>query len=711
MSWDWPARWPSQLVPLVSYAVAAAAFALLAALLLTRWRARPHAAGFGVACLMTAIWAGVAAASGAIDRGAVLLLDGPEVLRTAGWLMLLLQLGTSGCRLRAWLAVIGLLALLQLVATVTPPDVLIGAGGWPALPLVIRLGLAVLGMLLVEHVYRGAQQNARWGIKFACLGIGALFAYDFYLYSDALLFHRIHADIWAARGAINALSAPLLVVAVTRNPTWTPGLLLSRQMMFRSAALLGSALYLLAMAGSAWYLRYIGGAWGAVMQLVCLVGAALLLAAVLFSGTMRARLKIFISKHFYQGRYDYRHEWRRVTQGLAEDGGSLAERSIQALAGLVESPAGVLWLRRDADCFQPAASWNMPLPRQEARADSELCGFLQTRRWVIEMPEWRGHPRRYGGLALPAWLTETPSLWLVVPLMLERSLFGFICLARPRTAVQLNWEVRDVLKIAGSQAASYLAHRESADNLAVARQFESFNRMSTFIVHDLKNLVSQLSLLLVNAERHKANPAFQEDMLETLSHSLDKMKQMLLKLRRDETPDVASPLALERLLAQAVRNCAASQPAPTLEVCGAGFGVLANRERLERVLGHLIQNAVEATPRDGSVTIKLRRAGDDAVIALSDTGHGMSEEFIRDRLFKPFESTKTTGMGIGVFESREYLREIGGRLEVSSVPARGTTFRVTLPLQKDAKAANEPQPQPPPPSVRDVIKGEQHGEK
>ncbi len=694
MRWDWP----HQSVPVAGYGVAALAFLLLALLLLGRWRARPHAGAFGAAGLLTALWAGVAAASGAIDRLSLLLIDGPEVLRTAAWLALLLALSTSGRRLRVGLAGIALLVVLQLGATLLPQAALVGARGdgdhaWPAMLTVLRLALAVLGMLLVEQVYRGAQQNARWGIKFACLGIGALFAYDFYLYSDALLFRRIHQEIWAARGVVNALSAPLLAVAVTRNPVWTPGLLLSRQIMFRSAALLGSALYLLAMAGSAWYLRYVGGAWGAVMQLVCLAGAALLLTVVLFSGTMRARLKIFISKHFYQGRYDYRHEWQRCTHGLAEEGGPLSERAIQAVAGLVESPAGVLWLRRDGGRFLPAASWNMPLPRDETRADSDMCGLLERRRWVIDMPEWRRHPRCYGDLALPAWLTDTPSLWLVVPLMLERRLFGFICLARPRTELQLNWEVRDVLKIAGSQAASYLAHRESADNLAVARQFESFNRMSTFIVHDLKNLVSQLSLLLINAERHKANPEFQEDMLETLSHSLDKMKQLLLKLRRDETLDVAAPLALDQLLAQAVQACAAMRPKPSLDLRGTGLTVLANWQRLERVIGHLIQNAVEATPRDGSVAVKLLRAGDTAVIELSDTGHGMTEEFIRDRLFKPFESTKTAGMGIGVFESREYMREVGGQLEVISAPGKGTTFRVTLPLRVDA------------------LTGEKHGEK
>jgi putative PEP-CTERM system histidine kinase len=327
----------------------------------------------------------------------------------------------------------------------------------------------------------------------------------------------------------------------------------------------------------------------------------------------------------------------------------------------------------------------------EERADGAMCRFLGARNWVIELPEWRSHPARYADLVLPDWLTAAPDLWLVVPLTLERDLFGFICLAPPRTALQLNWEVRDVLKIAGSQAASYLAHRASADSLAVARQFESFNRMSTFIVHDLKNLVSQLSLLLLNAERHKANPAFQDDMLDTLSHSLGKMKHLLLKLRRDDTPDVAAPLRLDQLLARAVQARAGCEPRPSLQLApeSAGLTVLANWQRLERVVGHLIQNAVEATPRGGSIALRLHRDGAAAVVELSDTGLGMTEQFMRERLFKPFESTKAAGMGIGVFESREYLREVGGQLEVVSAPSQGTTFRLTLPLHTEANDGQE----------------------
>jgi putative PEP-CTERM system histidine kinase len=270
-----------------------------------------------------------------------------------------------------------------------------------------------------------------------------------------------------------------------------------------------------------------------------------------------------------------------------------------------------------------------------------------------------------------------------------------VVLQRPRSPLKLNWEIIDLLEIAGSQAASNLAQEHAANALMVARQFESFNRMSTFVVHDLKNLVAQLSLMNANAEKHKDNPEFQRDMLETLNHSVQKMKLLLQKLGRTENAAKPLPQAMDQVVRQAVALKSAFEPRPHLVVEEAGLLVVADRERLERVLGHLIQNAIEATPRDGHVMIRVGRrvaasendANDAVEVEIADTGEGMTEEFIRERLFKPFDSTKSAGMGIGVFESREYITELGGALEVTSEPGLGTTFRVVLPLYLEPVAA------------------------
>ena len=197
---------------------------------------------------------------------------------------------------------------------------------------------------------------------------------------------REYADVWAARGIVNALTAPLLALSLLRSASWTGHLAVSRRMLFHSAALIGSAVYLLAMSSAAYYLRFVGGSWGTVMQVAFLFGALILLVVILFSGTFRSWLKVFISKHFYSYNYDYREEWLRFTRTLSEHGPGLGQRTIGAVAALVESPGGVLWLRRDHGVCEPETSWNMPVSSASEADDSEFIRFLETRQWVIDRP-------------------------------------------------------------------------------------------------------------------------------------------------------------------------------------------------------------------------------------------------------------------------------------------------------------------------------------
>src|SRR6185295_19289770 len=340
--------------------------------------------------------------------------------------------------------------------------------------------------------------------------------------------------------------------------------------------------------------------WGRVLQVTFLFGAVMLLCMILFSGTMRARLKVFLSKNFFSYRYDYREEWLRFTRTLSEGepGMQLRERSIQGIAELVDSPGGALWLAQDSGSFEIAAHWNMPAARGTEPPESRLIQFLERRQWVLDLEELVAQPELYEGLEVSETLRSIPSAWLLVPLILHERLVGFVLLARSQARVKLDWEVNDLLKTAGRQAASYLAQLEAAKALLVARQFESFNKMSAFVVHDLKNLVAQLSLMLSNADRHQHKPEFQKDMMETVANSVEKMKRLLFQLRGGYTLEPPAPLELAELLTQAVAARSALKPTPRLEARGQ-VSVVAHRERLERVIGHVIQNAIEATPTDG----------------------------------------------------------------------------------------------------------------
>ncbi|AKH37527.1 MULTISPECIES: XrtA/PEP-CTERM system histidine kinase PrsK [Nitrosomonas] len=680
-----------------SYVTAAVAYLFLFVLLLTNWRGRLYGSLLAIVCIVSAFWAVAIASQSYWGFSLTFLIEILEILRNAGWSIFLIALlnpfqqrkeNSIPLKIRPAVAAIAVLYLIFFILAIFfngNYDGEFTSHGQPASYSTFFTGviMAVIGMVLVEQYYRNMSSEQRWRIKLICLGIGGIFVYDFYLFSDALLFRKVNSDIWIARGWVDALTVPLIALAVARNPKWFIGICISRHILFYTSALLSAVIYLLVMAAVGYYLRLSGGAWGGILQLTFLFGAVLLLIILLFSDVTRAWLKVFISKHFYSSNYDYREEWLRFTRTLSEGELELTARAIKALAQLVESPAGGLWFRQENGRYQLIGCWNIFLKNKTIEADNEFCKFLEEKAWVIDLQEFCSDPRKYSSLVLPNWLSDIPRARLIVPLILHRELLGFIVLVEPRSTISLNWEVRDLLRVAGTQASSYLAQYEAANALSIARQFESFNRMSTFVVHDIKNLIFQLSLLLSNAEKHKNNPEFQKDMIETVSFSVSKMKRLLEKLSTGNQSEKLGILSLDQLLQQIMERKSFHIPKPALEITHSNLMVMADYSRLERVISHLIQNAIEATPKNGQVWVRLLKKDSSALIEIEDNGHGMSEQFIQKKLFKPFESTKTAGMGIGVFESKEYINELGGQLDVVSQESAGTTFSIYLPLSKN----------------------------
>lgn len=697
-------------LPFAGYGAAALAYLILTALLAASARGRRAGRLLLLALLTESVWAASMALAMTRVEPSVAVLGVIEVLRVGTWFAFLIGLPSpataSAPQDPFWRARrAGVLGAAVLCIAVLALDL---TGQSERLVYSMRVLLAIYGLLLLEQVYRNTPTAQRWGLKFLCIALLAMFGFDLAMYSDALLYGRLDLHWWAARGFTDLLLAPLIGVAASRSHSWKFDLTLSRQIAFHSATLLGAGLYLLAVATIGYYARFFGGGWGAVAQAVLLFAALIGMLVVGFSGQVRAWLRVTVAKNFFRYRYDYRREWLQFTDRLSLDHPDapatessaasnhaeqdlLGVRTIEAVATLVESNSGELWLRSaDGSSYEPVAKWNTRDSGPEVPADSSLARFLAGRNWVVSVSEWRDAPSMYSGLELPAWCLEPGRVELIVPLALHAHLLGFIALGPTRTPLTLDWEVTDLLKTVGRQAASYLGQQQAVSALVQARQFESFNRMSAFVVHDLKNLVAQLSLMMGNAARHRDNPEFQADMLATVENVLERMRGLLLQLRVGAKP-VEQPTALPA--ADVVRSAVATKrglkPEPSIEIeqnAGA-LQVRAHRDRLERVFGHLIQNAAEATPPDGRIVMRLRRARGGALIEVQDTGRGMTEDFVRRRLFRPFESTKVHGMGIGTFESREYVRELGGSLDVESREGQGTTFRLWLPAS-DAPAAD-----------------------
>jgi len=549
----------------------------------------------------------------------------------------------------------------------------------------LMLAAAIVGLALAEQLFRNTPASARWSIKPVCLGLAAVFAFDLFVFSDALMLRHLDHDLWRARGITHALAIPFIALSAVRNRDWTIEIHVSRQLMFHSTAVLASGIYLLAVAAAGYYVRLFGGDWGKTIQAIFLFTSLLLLAWLFFSGTVRAKLRVLVNKHFFSYRYDYREEWLRFTRLLSTPDPHLGlqVRCVKALADLVESPGGGMWVRRTRG-FVQTSRWNFPEIREVEPSDGALARFLERSGWVINIPELSAQPGRYADLPAPALLEQLRAVWLIVPLFSGDELLGFVALAAPRTQVKVDWEVRDLLKAAAHQVGTFVAQLETDEALLETKKFDAFNRMSAFVVHDLKNLVAQLSLMLNNAERHRDNPEFQADMLETVGHVTSRMNNLLLQLRSGTTPVSKPGLVDLGPVARRIVNAKTAQGrALGLEV-GHDVFALGHEDRIERVVGHLVQNALDATPESGQVTLRIYPDGDNTVIEVWDTGQGMSPEFVRNNLFKPFQTTKTTGMGIGFYESAQYIQELGGNINVDSKLGAGTRVTVVIPRHSGA---------------------------
>lgn len=667
------------------------AYGLLFALLAVPWRGRMQGVWLIQAVLLSTMWAAylyfVASEGFSSLRNAAFV----EIVHSSAWVLFLwkahsTQHGVSNYSfwktpsLWAFLfAVIGLLFFNLLQSLSFYPYERL------SLELIAPFALVIFSLVLLEQWYRNIKRENRWRIKFFALGLMLMFFYDFVLFSEALLYDRIQSSLWVARGWVDALIVPLLAISISRTNDMDQPIRVSHQAAFYTTGILLAGCYLLGMSAVGYYLRWFGGSWGGAIQIIFVVFALGLLVVLLASGSARGNLSVWISKHFFAYKYDYREQWIKANNsfsGLKIDE-SYYEELIKAISAPVDSMGGWIWLNKEG-CLQLKSGWSVD---QAVSVDqsfdmSELESFTTATGWIIELDEYRENPERYNGVKLPKELIKIDDLWLLIPLIHYNTLYGLIGLRKPRSKRSINWEDYDLLKALGGQIASMVAFREASEELTEARQFEAFNRLSAFVVHDLKNIIAQLSLVVTNAEKHKSNPEFVDDAFDTTANAVARMSRLLSQLRQQsqlnihQTVEEASQIVEEVALHQKD-----GLPSPVVLNSVSGLKVFVEKDRFVSVLCHLVQNAQEATPENGTVEIDVKEDAGKAVFTIKDNGSGMTPDFIRDRLFKPFDTTKgSAGMGVGVYEAQQFVSQIGGKIDVDSEPDQGTEFSVSVPL-------------------------------
>ena len=680
------------LIAFWSYGLAACLFASVMA-----WRLRERVDGpeklLVAGYLATAGWATLSAIRGPVDP----LAMPAETIRNLIWIMLLhgMWSGIRG-RARGVRLVFGALALV--IGLQLSLNLLVLGVALPAALLqdvistsqLLRVTMAAGALILVHNLYGQAAPQSRLRIRAPMLGLTLMWGYDLNLYTSAFLGAHGADDLFNWRGAFLALIAPLFALRAAGGTTLK--LRLSRAATFQSLSLVGICSYLAVMVVLATALRRSEWDWASAITAALFAAITLGTGVLVWSQWARGWIKVKLAKHLFEHRYDYRTEWLRFTDTLGLSGADappLGDRILKAFADIVDSPGGLLLVSDAGGAIASAAAWNWPGPNPpsgEIAREATFWASVESRGRIIEFEALRngwGDPADIA-LEVPQWMLDEGSVWAGIPLIHHDRLVGLVLLAPPDYRRPLDWEDFDLLRTAGRQAASSLAEAHGQQALSNAQRFEEFNRRFAFILHDIKNLVSQLSLLSRNAERHADNPEFRADMIATLKSSVEKMNDLLARLSPHAGARVQrlEPQPLRPILTAAI---AAKRGDHDVRLLGdTSLWTLADGSALEQAVGHLIQNAVEAC--SATIPISVRAAARDGTVAITiaDKGVGMDSDFVRNRLFQPFASTKPGGFGIGAFEARSLIVAMGGRLGIDSRPGKGTAFTILLPAAEPA---------------------------
>jgi len=542
--------------------------------------------------------------------------------------------------------------------------------------------LVIVLLAMIEGIYRKSAQQ-RWAFKPLIVAFGVCLLIDFYLLAEAALLGSIHHLTWQTRGYVHLALLPFLVIATKRIKSWSINVFVSRDIVLQSSLVMAAGFYLCTLSLAGYYVSYIGGSWTSVMQIMLVTLGISIFSVFFFSEAIRRKSRVFIEKHFFANTFDYRKKWVELTAELktieiADQ--NAPEVCLRAWCKAIGYQDGAL-IKTQGDFFKLLA--NTDKFNYGNQINDVLKAYqvnFANKTWLIDFSNTKD---KDVSLLLQNIDAEKLGFQLLIPILSKSKHWGF-CLLKPKAneRLALNWELRDYLIAVTEQISSYLFMSEASKTLSENAQFMAFSRMSAFVVHDLKNVKAQIDMLLKNAQKHRHNPEFIDDAFSTIEAMQSRLGNMLGQLtNKQSNHEQTRRVMVGELLSQIINErCQTLQPSPELQVLQDGQ-LQVDVERFGNVVFHLIDNAQQATADDGAVKVIVRQSNSNMIIEIADTGCGMTAEFIRDRLFKPFDTTKgNAGMGIGAFDAQTFVQSMLGHLDVKSTVGVGTTFTLQLPI-------------------------------
>ena len=550
------------------------------------------------------------------------------------------------------------------------------AGYWYYIGIMISL---IVALASVEVTLTETHGIARNRMKFEAIGIMGLLAVLIFYYSQGLLYRTINMNLMPIRSSVVIFAA--LLIGYSRAFRGSGSRVsISRHILYRSITMVVVGVYLLVLGLVGEGMRYFGVTFGRDLTVILAFAGAILLMSIFLSEKVRRRTKVYINKHFYAGnKHDYREEWIKLTSrfSLCAALSDVQESILTVFAETFGVAGASLYLsNREDRSYIRVSELAMPKSPVEIHISGELYTYFAQRERVLNLTD--------GEFPLSASersIFSQAGAWLVIPMISNNKVIGLAMLKEQIVPEILIYDDFDLMKVLARQAAQAITNLRLSEEVMEMRAMAAVSRISTFVIHDLKNLTTGLSLCVDNAEEYIGNPDFQKDAITTMRNTLFKMKDLMQRLK--SIPEKAAldvkVSNIDRLSREVVAEFANLRPKRVVYK-GAPVFSCVDGEEIKKVIVNLVQNALEASIEQGTVLVETRKENNHVCIQVSDTGGGMTDDFIKNDLFKPFRTTKKAGLGIGLYQCRQIVEAHDGRIEVKSEPGKGSVFTTCLPV-------------------------------
>jgi putative PEP-CTERM system histidine kinase len=550
------------------------------------------------------------------------------------------------------------------------------AGYWYYIGIMISL---IVSLASVEVTLTATHGITRARMKFEAIGIMSLFAVLIFYYSQGLLYRTINMNLIPIRSSVLIIAAFLIGYSHAFRGSGTR-VSISRHILYRSITLLVVGVYLVGLGLVGEGMRYFGVSFGRDLTIVMAFAGAILLLSILLSEKVRRRTKVYVNKHFYAGnKHDYREEWIKLTSRLSLCA-ALNDVQDAILTVFMETfgvgGASLYLLSREDGRFVRVSEMAMPKSPPEISISEELYNYFAQRERVLNLTD--------GEFPLSASELSAFSqagAWLVIPLISNNKIIGLAMVRKQIVPDMLIYDDFDLMKVLARQAAQAITNLKLSEEVMEMRAMAAVSRISTFVIHDLKNLTTSLSLVMDNAEEHIGNPEFQQDAITTIRNTLVKMKSLMQRLKSipEKITINAAVEDIDRLSREVVAEFAKLRP-QRINYKGESVFSRVDGDEIKKIIVNLVQNALDASNEKGTVLVETSKEGDRVHIQVSDNGSGMTEDFMKNQLFKPFRTTKNAGLGIGLYQCRQIVEALDGKIEVKSHIGKGTIFTILLPV-------------------------------